>query len=546
MKPGIILALWLAISVFQPLGAQVLWDNGLLYISDGAIVTCNGNVEVTTPGNLQNNGNLTINGSLMFSGTIEGDGNHALTGNWINYGTFNAGNSTVEMTGSNQNIEGAFPTIFNNLVLTGTGVKTLEHHCTVDDTLNLVNSELALNEWILSVENPDVNAVIRDSGFISTNNYGWLNRKTNSTSDYLFPLGSATGTPRFKPISISPKVATAGHYSCSFLNTSTSADGYPVTQKEATLCSVNNDFYHRAIGPDAGVTVWDNSGQVFASWSPLPVALWVQADSSVAVNQAGLGSGILTPNWNFDNEIITLAQPSIQLNAGPDISQCGNNPVVIGPLPGTYDYVWNTGDTTSQTSVSSGGNYILTASLGICQDSDTVNVVMFPLPAISAGNDTTIYNGTSILLQVVSSPGTFSWNPLLGLSSGTIQNPVANPEITTTYYVSVTDANGCVSNDTITLFVTENPDWPLTIFNTFTPNGDGYNDIWFIENIDKYPDNHLWIYNRNGHLVYEKQSYLNDWEGKYYGTPLPAATYYYILETGPVLEIFKGDVTIIR
>lgn len=86
----------------------------------------------------------------------------------------------------------------------------------------------------------------------------------------------------------------------------------------------------------------------------------------------------------------------------------------------------------------------------------------------------------------------------------------------------------------------------LVIYNTFTPNEDGYNDFFYIENIDLFPHCKLVIYNRNGHQVYSKDGYNNEWDGKYFGNKLPAATYYYILDLGDGTQKLKGDVTIIR
>ncbi len=66
--------------------------------------------------------------------------------------------------------------------------------------------------------------------------------------------------------------------------------------------------------------------------------------------------------------------------------------------------------------------------------------------------------------------------------------------------------------------------------NTMTPNNDGANDTFYIDNIDTYPDNHLTIYNRWGEKVYETNGYINQWEGTYNGKKLPVATYYYVME----------------
>ena len=82
--------------------------------------------------------------------------------------------------------------------------------------------------------------------------------------------------------------------------------------------------------------------------------------------------------------------------------------------------------------------------------------------------------------------------------------------------------------------------------NVFTPNGDGINDLLRFDLIEVYPGSKLQIYNRWGELVYESNSYQNDWTG----VDNKAGVYYYILEindpemTNP--ELFKGNFTLIR
>ncbi len=192
--------------------------------------------------------------------------------------------------------------------------------------------------------------------------------------------------------------------------------------------------------------------------------------------------------------------------------------------------------------------YTVIVSNGNCSDIDSVTVIVNTLPYIFAGNDTSIEEGTHLQLQAITNANTpsFLWTPDLYLSQNNIANPVTTPSNTITYIVNVTDANGCSNSDTITVFVTEQPENQLIIYNTFTPNHDGVNDTWHIEGIEMYPDNYLVIYNRDGMKVYEKHGYANEWDGKYYGNDLPAATYYYILDLGNGSTPLKGHVTIIR
>ncbi|MFC6859207.1 Ig-like domain-containing protein [Zunongwangia atlantica] len=76
----------------------------------------------------------------------------------------------------------------------------------------------------------------------------------------------------------------------------------------------------------------------------------------------------------------------------------------------------------------------------------------------------------------------------------------------------------------------------LVVYNEFTPNNDGSNDVFRIDCIENYPNNKLEVYNRYGDLVYETRGYQNDWDGTanrgpvLTNKPLPVGTYYYILQ----------------
>ncbi|MEZ4961793.1 MAG: gliding motility-associated C-terminal domain-containing protein [Saprospiraceae bacterium] len=70
----------------------------------------------------------------------------------------------------------------------------------------------------------------------------------------------------------------------------------------------------------------------------------------------------------------------------------------------------------------------------------------------------------------------------------------------------------------------------IIIYNGFSPNGDGTNEYFKIENIDKFPDNHVRVYNRWGLLVFEQKGYKNTWGGFYKGTSLPDGTYFYLID----------------
>ena len=83
------------------------------------------------------------------------------------------------------------------------------------------------------------------------------------------------------------------------------------------------------------------------------------------------------------------------------------------------------------------------------------------------------------------------------------------------------------------------------IMSLFTPNNDGVNDYWYIPDIDQYGSFAVVIYNRFGKKVYQSNSYNNDWDGTWNGSPLPSTSYYYIIKSGTKGTI-TGVVNIVR
>lgn len=70
------------------------------------------------------------------------------------------------------------------------------------------------------------------------------------------------------------------------------------------------------------------------------------------------------------------------------------------------------------------------------------------------------------------------------------------------------------------------------VYNGFSPNGDGVNDYFRIEGLDRYGGHELWVFNRWSEVVYYSSAYHNDWDGTWKNRPLPEGTYFYLLEYG--------------
>ncbi|WP_299760115.1 gliding motility-associated C-terminal domain-containing protein [uncultured Pontibacter sp.] len=160
----------------------------------------------------------------------------------------------------------------------------------------------------------------------------------------------------------------------------------------------------------------------------------------------------------------------------------------------------------------------------------------------SAGEDVTIIQGQPVELRG-SGGATYLWEPATGLNDPTLQNPVARPEETITYTLTVTTAEGCTDTASVTVEVIP----AIEVPNAFTPNGDNVNEVWEIKNYENYPDMRVEVFNRWGNKIFSSKGYGVPWDGTYNGKELPVATYYYLIYLRSTNEApLSGNVTIIR
>ncbi len=111
--------------------------------------------------------------------------------------------------------------------------------------------------------------------------------------------------------------------------------------------------------------------------------------------------------------------------------------------------------------------------------------------------------------------------------------------------------NGVPSlSDTVSLVinVTDQIEGFLPSVDYMSPNGDGKNDTWIIENVSLYEDYKLIIYSAFGIEVFSVNSgYDNTWNGTYQGNELPRGTYYYVLiDNNDNNNVFKGTISLVR
>lgn len=311
---------------------------------------------------------------------------------------------------------------------------------------------------------------------------------------------------------------------------------------------------------DGVITTTANGGTpVYTySWSG-PATFTTQNISNLPIGTYTLS---LTDSKGCKKDTTFIVSPTFTVDAiaGNDTSFCSLGNIILDGIRSinAVTYQWTqlpTASTVALTASTSvippvGTNtYVLlvTSSVVNCFDRDTIVVNTFNLPVIDAGPSKTISLYTSTELEgSITSPinYTLSWVPTFDLSNPTIINPIASNTLNTTFTVTVVDANGCVASDTVRVEL-----YPeIVIPNGFSPNSDGRNDTWVIDNIQQFTDCVVEVYNRWGELLFQNKGYTKLFDGRYKNKDLPVGTYYYIINLNhPAYpNAFTGPLTIFR
>ena len=375
--------------------------------------------------------------------------------------------------------------------------------------------------------------------------YGTYNVKMYNTSAY-----GCKSTAKTLQVKISPVPQTLFAFvqsgvclpdaSISFVNNSTIADG---TENAFTYLWNFGDPASGALNTSLAKTPLPH---LYTGTGPYTVKLTVTSDNNCVATNTKLVDFIHPqPKAAFD-----FNKPGVCIGDNVIFRDLTNG------LDGTVNqWFWNFGDgitastkqaphlyTTANTYAVS--LYIINSN-GCNSDTVTQQYTVHPYPAADAGPDRVVLEGGSITILSVATGNDlqYLWTPNTYLNNTTIATPTASNMLDDiTYTLTVTARGGCASSDKMFVKVLKAPKIP----NTFTPNGDGINEVWTIEYLDTYPDNRVQVFTRTGQLVFESKGYKTPWDGKFNGKPLPFDTYYYIVEPESGRKPITGYVTIVK
>ncbi|MFB6257763.1 MAG: hypothetical protein ABEH38_03640, partial [Flavobacteriales bacterium] len=333
-----------------------LFGQSAKLINDGANIVTTQGATIYTQGEVRNQVNGGSNGTITNDGTIltthsnpnnapfinqdpdaitQGDGTFEIEGDWVNNGVFNGNTGEVILYGPNQLITGDSVSTFHDLILTGTGTKTLDLDAEVTDTLNLNDRRLHTDTNSMFVLNTSPNAILRTpgmnntvQGFVSSDTTGWLVREVNQSADYLFPVGDSSGTPRFRPANLTPSNANPQTMRVRLKNSDPTPDGYDVSNKAAGIGPVNPDFYwhiDRTSGSDplSVELFYDeavDTADMAVHWETQWEMMGPATNNMVGSPQL---SSVSHSGWNdFSPDPFDIAANAFSVDAGNDTTIC--------------------------------------------------------------------------------------------------------------------------------------------------------------------------------------------------------------------------------
>jgi gliding motility-associated-like protein len=246
---------------------------------------------------------------------------------------------------------------------------------------------------------------------------------------------------------------------------------------------------------------------------------------------------------------ITLNQPEpIEISLTGDDIQChgastGNIYTEVEGGTPDYSFNWSNGSTQENPQNLPADTYMLTVTDDMgCEafseislyQPEAIDISMSSVPVSCNAQ----HDGVA-MAEASGGSGAFEYLWNTGASTTTIEDLSEG-----TYSLTVTDIFDCTAEDSV--LVSKSDVDCINIPNSFTPNGDGFNDTWVIRNAYLFDECYVRVFNKWGTIVFESTGYTEAWDGTYNGSILPSGTYYYVFKTTPDSAERTGTLTILK
>ncbi|MCD6013314.1 MAG: hypothetical protein K0Q79_3176 [Flavipsychrobacter sp.] len=314
-----------------------------------------------------------------------------------------------------------------------------------------------------------------------------------------------------------------------------------------------------AICVDAVITLVETVPD--GKWSSSAPGIAVIDSVTGLVRAVGIGTAIITYTvladangcTNFTTFPLRVINTDFSINSVVEHVKCygdstGSIAVTVNGGVPPFEFKWSVDSVTpSVTNLDTGAYTVnIRSTENQCKLSQTFEITEPDTIAMAAVTEDDIcYRAKgSIAVSVTggTSPYTYLW------SNKETKSDI-NGLIAGSYSVTVTDANGCFKYNEVNI---KDSCADILIRTALSPNGDGVNDTWIIEGIDKFPGNNVKLFDKWGDMIYEKDGYNNEWDGMHTkGYALPDGTYFYLVKlnsqyTASGKDVYTGAVLLKR
>lgn len=311
------------------------------------------------------------------------------------------------------------------------------------------------------------------------------------------------------------------------------SDTVTVTETPTPQVAINNDT---ALCTGASIIL--QSQGVFTN----PTYLWSTGSTAPSTIATAPGTYwlIITENGCPGGDTMNITQaPTPFANINGIDSLCpGTTTTLQSTQPTGTTYLWSDGTTGNSMLADTGKHWLTVTNAFGCVAADTIDIYHFSPPLVALPSDTVICDGDVIFINPVYSYGTITW----GNNSNDYGLQVS---ASGTYYIVV--SNSCESvSDSMNVTTVQCDLW---LPNSFTPNGDGKNDIFrLVGNLGMVTDLYFAIYNRFGERVFHTDDPYKGWDGIYRNEAQDLNTFGYMVKckVGSRKIEMKGFLHLIR
>jgi len=352
--------------------------------------------------------------------------------------------------------------------------------------------------------------------------------------------------------------AVAANYNFVYVDGKFTVNALPIGTVSSTVDFVC-DGSTLTLNATGGATyVWYKAGVVIPS----------ATSSSVVINSSGDYNAKLISSFGCEamsSNSLTIKQYYAPVADFITQYYCINKPVNItnkstSTTAGTVKYLWDDGAGNTSALLNPVFTYNTTGNktikLSVIPDNcpalknDISKVVAIESPTAAIRMPIVdVQAFETVTLQARTSFGvSYEWSPTVYWSTSyLIANPTVMLDKETLFNIKITAASSCVTVDTLQVRIFKKK--TVYVPNTFTPNGDGVNDVFRINPVGIRDLRYFRIYNQWGTLVFETSNLSVGWDGNFKGVKQPLATYTWVIDAvdinaQPIRE--SGSITLIR